>query len=227
VLRIFSVAIVLGAEAIASVLLERLHSGLLTFFLIVASIAALVFVMEIIPELLVKHTNWGARLFGMRLRSGREVHGYWYTTIRGDSTRGSGRQSAGTTTIGGTVLWLKATRDGFELEGETYMIAKAEWTSWSGVGSSMEANEILFRYRGAEESEEDIGVGRYTFHTHDSFEGGFYGAGLGPHRAGGRRGEYRTVTGRRCGPEASTQTWRDEAHRHQCLLSHLGVPGAS
>jgi hypothetical protein len=225
VLKIFSIAVVLGAEALASVLLERLNSGLLTFFLIVASIAALVFVVEVVPEFLVERTNWGAHLFGMHLRSGRTVHGYWYTTIRGDPARGLGHQVAGTT-LGGTVLWLKATRSGFELEGETYMTGKAEWTTWSGVGSSLEANEILFRYGGAEESEEDIGVGRYIFHTHDSFQGGFYGSGLRTHRSGGRRGEYRTVTGKRCGPEASALTWRDETHRRQCLLAHLGVSDA-
>jgi hypothetical protein len=226
VFRILSVAVVLGAEAFASVMLEKLKSGLLTFLLIVASVAALVFLVEVVPDLLSKRTSLGSRLFGVRLRSGRAVHGFWYTTIGAGAMRRSGQQLAGVGILGGSVLSIRATRDGFELEGETYMIGPKEWTTWSGVGSSLEANEIVFRYGGAEESAEDVGVGRYTFHTRDSFQGGFYGAGLVTHRSGAGRGEYRTVTGKRCGPEAGRSAWHDEAERRKCLLAHLGVTGA-
>ena len=225
-LRIFSAAIVLGAEALASVLLEKLKNGVLTVVLIVATIAVLAVIFEAVPDFIVERSNWGARLFGMRLIGGRRVHGYWYTTIKGAPVRATRQQVAEAPVLGGTVLLVKATRDGFELEGETYMIGTSEWTTWSGVGSTLEANEILFRYVGSEGPDEDIGVGRYTFHTRDSFRGGFYGAGLNIRRTGIRRGEYRTVTGRRCGPECHEHDWRDETRRRRGLLQHLGAQNA-
>lgn len=224
-LRILTVAVVLGAEALASVLLDRLKNGVLTFFFIVISIAVLMLVVEVMPDALVNTTDWGARLLGARLHSGRRVHGYWFTFIRGVPVSKSGQRTEATPLLGGSVLFVRARRDGFELEGETYMIGQGEWTSWSGSGTSLDGNELLFRYGGSEGLSEDAGIGRYTFHTDNSFHGGFYGSGLGKHRSAAFAGEYRSVTGQRFGPEASTSAGDDKddkgERRRQLLLAQL------
>lgn len=217
-LRILTVAVVLGAEALASVLLDRLKDGVLAFFFIVISIAVLLLIVEVMPEALVKSTDWGARLLGVRLHSGRRVHGYWLTLIRGIPAGKSGQRTDATVLLGGSVLFLRAGHEGFELEGETYMIAQGEWTSWSGTGASLDGNELIFRYGGSEGPSEDDGIGRYTFHTRNIFHGGFYGSGLGKHRSAAFAGEYRSVTGQRLGPEVSTSAGDDKSERRRQLL---------
>ncbi|HTS99462.1 MAG TPA: hypothetical protein VMI33_22870 [Streptosporangiaceae bacterium] len=214
--RILSIAIVLTAEAFASVLLEKLKNGLLAVLLIIISVVVLALIVENVPEFLVRHANWAARLWGVRLRSRRAVHGYWFTLIKGDAQGGTRQKVTDPRILGGSILSVRAGKERFELEGETYMVDRAEWTSWSGLGISLEGNEMLFTYGGYEGSGQDSGIGYYVFHSDQSFQGGFYGSGLGKRQTGSWRGEYRSVTGERC---------HEKGDRRRRLLERLEVTG--
>jgi hypothetical protein len=211
-----SASLVLGAEAIGAILIHEASVSLyIVAPVVIAVIAVTTWLFDSGLKALIKRSDRVARLLGAKLGSGASVHGWWYSKIYRER-RGMPRKL-----IGGSVLKITATIDGFELYGDAYMCHAHEWTSWGGDGSADGDDSIVYVYRGTEANIHDDGFGLYSFFRGNppkNVSGDFYGRHLPKSR-------HRTVEGERCPSAVVTASFcnEDPRERRECLLRYLGL----
>ncbi len=214
--RRISAALVLSAEAVAAILIHESVSLYIVAPIAVVLIGATSWLLDSAVEVAIKRSDRVAMRLGAKLSSGATVHGWWYTKIYRDPDKDDDPREL----LGGSVIHITATVDGFELVGDSYMFAGPEWTAWGGHGFPTGLDGIVYSYRGAEAAIADEGFGLDSFYVGDpqmKFTGDFYGRRLLTSR-------HRSTEGERCPPGDFTPAFRrDPDERRRCLLRYLQV----